>query len=75
MKSEAANRPGRQLVDRQTAARYLGVRSGTLAVWASTKRYPLPYYRVGRSVRYDIADLDAFLDRRTVGAVDERGAT
>lgn len=65
----------RELLSRPEAAAYLGVKVETLAVWASTKRYDLPFIRVGRSVRYDRADLNAFLDRRTVGAVDEGSAT
>jgi excisionase family DNA binding protein len=50
------------------AADYLGVSVGTLEVWRSTKRYPLPYVKVGRLVKYRQADLDAFLESRTVGA-------
>jgi hypothetical protein len=48
------------------AAAYLGVKTATLAIWRSTKRYPLPYIKVGRLVQYRKAHLDAFLNSRTV---------
>lgn len=56
------------LLTRNQAAEYLGVKPQTLALWASTKRYKLPYVKVGRSVRYRRSDLEAFLNSRTVGA-------
>jgi excisionase family DNA binding protein len=56
------------LVGRQQAAQYLGVETATLAVWASTKRYPLPFIKIGRLVKYKISDLEAFVKARTVGA-------
>lgn len=55
------------LVDRGTAARHLGIEKSTLSVWASTKRYNLPYVKIGRLVRYKICDLDAFIASRVVG--------
>ena len=54
-------------VDRPDAAIILGVSPQTLAVWASTKRYDLPYIKVGRKVRYSVAALQAFLAKNTVG--------
>ena len=42
-------------------ARLLGVSVGTLAVWRCTKRYPLPYIKVGRSVRYSRIHGNEFL--------------
>lgn len=50
------------LLDRKTAAKYLNVSPGTLAVWDCTKRYDLKPIKVGRAVRYRRADLDAFLN-------------
>ena len=47
-------------------ARLLGVSVGTLAVWRCTKRYPLPYVKVGRSVRYTRAQGNEFIKARTV---------
>jgi len=57
-----------ELLDRNQAAAFLGLRPQTLAVWATTKRYALPFIRVGSRVRYRRADLERFLDQRTVGA-------
>jgi excisionase family DNA binding protein len=54
------------LMDPDQAAAYLGVEPATLAIWRSTRRYPLRYVKVGRHVRYRKSDLDAFLDKRTV---------
>lgn len=50
----------------QAAAAYLGIEASTLAMWRSTKRYPLTYIKVGRLVQYRKAHLDAFLALRTV---------
>lgn len=49
------------LLSRDQAAKYLGVSVSTLANWASTRRFNLPYVRVGRSVKYRLSDLDAFI--------------
>jgi len=51
------------------AADYLKMSPTTLAIWRCTKRYDLPYHKVGRKVRYRQSDLDAFL----TGARVERG--
>lgn len=48
------------------AAAYLGIKVTTLAMWRSTRRYPLPYIKVGRLVQYRKTHLDAFLANRTV---------
>lgn len=50
------------------AAEALGVKATTLQIWRCTKRYPLPYIKVGRLVRYRQSALDAFLASRTQGA-------
>lgn len=55
-----------QILSRAEAARYLGIKPQTLAVWASTRRYALPYLKIGRSVRYRIADLDEFIRTHVV---------
>ncbi|GEM78501.1 helix-turn-helix domain-containing protein [Vibrio breoganii] len=51
-------------MNRKAAAEYLGVTEGTLAVWASTGRYQLPFIKVGRKVFYTLKDLDAFIEGR-----------
>ena len=57
-----------ELLDTELAASYLGIKGHTLEVWRVTGRYGLPFVRVGRRVKYRRADLDRFLDSRTVGA-------
>lgn len=55
-----------QLLDNSEAAEFLGVSPTTLTTWRSTKRYDLPYVKVGGSVRYDEADLVGFIESRKV---------
>lgn len=56
------------LLDGSQAAAILQVKPGTLEVWRTTKRYPLPYVKVGRNVRYRLSAIEAFLASRTVAA-------
>lgn len=51
------------------AALFLGVKPTTLQVWRCTKRYPLPFIKVGRLVRYRQSALASFLQSRTQGGV------
>ena len=46
---------------------YIGVTEKTLAVWRCTRRYPIPFIKVGRLVKYRKSALDIFLDSRTHG--------
>jgi excisionase family DNA binding protein len=54
----------KKLLTRKETADLLGVSCGTLAVWVSCKRYPLPYIKVGRLVKYDYEDVLKFLELR-----------
>ncbi|MDT4331190.1 helix-turn-helix domain-containing protein [Methylomonas sp. MS20] len=56
------------MLDNASAAEYLGISAGTLDVWRSTKRYAIPFIKVGRLVKYRQSALDAFLESRTHGA-------
>ena len=60
----------RELLSRSEAAQLLGIKTQTLAKWASVKRYDLPSIKVGKSVRYRRADIDLYLSINTVGAFD-----
>jgi hypothetical protein len=51
----------RQLMDSAAAADYMGLACQTLAKRRCLGGSP-PYYKVGRRVLYDRADLDAWLD-------------
>jgi len=63
------------LLTRQEAAAYIGVQPNTLATWACTQRYDLPYVKVGRNVRYRKQDLDAFIQRNLHGTSFDAIAT
>ena len=55
-----------ELFTSDQAAIYLGILPGTLEVWRCTKRYQIPFIKVGRLVRYRRSALDNFLVQRTV---------
>jgi len=55
-----------EMMSRKQAAAYLGVEPNTLAVWASTKRYGLRFFKIGRLARYRKSDLDEFIAARVV---------
>ena len=59
-----------ELLTREQAADYLGLKAQTLACWSSTRRYNLRFVKLGRCVRYRKADLDRFIEARTVGAAE-----
>lgn len=61
--SKTAAQPEELLTAKQAAA-FLRVKPGTLACWRTTKRYPLKYICVGKSIRYRLSDLQAFLVAR-----------
>ena len=54
------------LVSRIEAAAHLGIRPQTLACWASTGRYRLPFVKIGRRVMYRLSDLQAFIESNLV---------
>ena len=60
--------PKDEILGNTDAAEYIGVTPRTLEVWRCTKRYQIPFIKVGRLVKYRKSALDAFLDSRTVGA-------
>lgn len=55
------------LLTRKEAAEYLGVKEQTLACWACTGRYQLPFVRVGRLVKYRLEDLNRFIGANLIG--------
>ena len=46
----------------EEVARCLDVTVETLAVWRCTKRYPLPWYKIGRKVFYRRSDVEAYIE-------------
>ena len=57
----------KNLLTRDEVANFLGVKIGTLATWASSKRYNLPYYKIGSKAMYKASDLEKFLENSKVG--------
>ena len=57
------------LLSPKQVARQFGVSVETLNVWRTTKRYNLPYVKVGRLVRYRAKDVEAFIKSRMHGEV------
>jgi excisionase family DNA binding protein len=55
-------------LSRKEAADYLNIKPQTLAVWASVRRYNLPFLKIGRKVYYLKEHLDEFLRSRTYTA-------
>ena len=66
--------PPSELLTRQQAADYLGIKAQTLAVWATTHRHNLAFIKVGSVVRYRKSDLDAWLQSHVVGGIDATAA-
>ena len=52
------------LTEAQTAE-LLGISTATLSAWRSRGTSDLPFVRVGRSVRYRLSDIEAYLANRT----------
>lgn len=54
------------LIKPRKVADLLGLSEDTLTIWRCTKRYDLPYVRVGKSIMYDLRDVVSFIERRKV---------
>lgn len=57
-----------ELLTTKQAAKLLDVSPQTLEVWRCTRRYPLPYIKVGRNVRYTGSAIAAFRAANTIAA-------
>ncbi len=55
---------GERLMTNEEAAELLQVTPGTLNTWRCTRRYLIPYVKVGRRVRYRLRDLLAWIESR-----------
>ncbi len=70
--SETGEALGCPYLTQKEAARYINVAKSTMS--CMTSRGEIAHYRVGRSVRYRIDDLDNFmLSRRIPGSYEELG--
>ena len=54
------------LLREKSAAEVLGLAPQTLRSWRCTKRYNLPFHKVGRRIFYNERDLLQFLESRRV---------
>lgn len=59
-----------RLLTQAEAAEILSVAAQTLSVWRSSKRYDLPYSKIGRNVRYRHSDVLAFIESRMVNGTE-----
>jgi len=57
--------PKNSLITSDQAAAALNLQPNTLAIWRTTKKYSLPYIKVGRRVCYRVGDILEFLESRT----------
>lgn len=53
------------LIDSEEVAKKLGVKPQTLATWRLYRK-GLPFVKVGRLVRYQMEDVDAFIEKHLV---------
>lgn len=53
------------ILSEREAAKFLGVSPATLQAWRSTGRVRLAFVKLGRSVRYRLADLVEFVEAHT----------
>lgn len=55
-----------QLLSRREAAKFLGVKENTLAIWKLTNRQIIPTYKVGKFIKYKASDLQKFIDDKLI---------
>jgi predicted DNA-binding transcriptional regulator AlpA len=59
------------LLTETETAKLLGIKATTLNAWRANRRYPLPWVRIGRCVRYRAEDVAMFIRDRTVSPCTE----
>jgi excisionase family DNA binding protein len=64
--SQVGNKSDDPLLTAVETANYLGIKPETLNTWRCTRRYSLPFVRVGRAIRYRLSAVESFLASRTV---------
>jgi len=62
-----------RLMPEQEAAEHLGISVRTLQAWRVKGGGP-KYSKIGRSVRYRLCDLDAFIEANLTNSTSESGA-
>ena len=66
MEPQAATIRATQLVNVNEAAQFLAVSPSTLYGWVWQRR--IPFVKVGRAVRFDMADLERFVTQNRIEA-------
>lgn len=61
-----------QILTAEDVANLTGLSVETLAQWRSQKR-GIPYLKIGRAVRYDLADIQAYLEGCKVSVSEPAG--
>lgn len=59
----------KQLLTEDEAAELLNIKPQTLSAWRCRGMHALPFVKIGRAVRYRIADLEAWMEKRTATCV------
>ena len=55
-----------ELLNEQEVAEILKIKPATLAQWRCLKRFNLPYFKIGKLVRYKAEDLKKWIENRGV---------
>jgi len=64
-----------KLLSAEEAAQILGATVGTLAAWRCTRKYDLPFIKIGTLVRYRMSDLRDWIARRAVNLPSQQNGT
>ena len=60
------DKPKERLLRARDVAERLGIHEGTVRIWVSQGRMPIPVVRLGRAVRFRDSDLTHLLEEKTV---------
>lgn len=71
VRGSAANQVERLLLTPKEAAQAMTISPRTL--WTLTNSGQILHVRIGRSVRYDVADLRRWIERRKSGSLETKG--
>jgi len=59
----------KRLLSIDEAVEYLGIKKNTMRAWCCQKK--IPYYKMGHLVKFDKAELNAWIDGQKVDVVDD----
>jgi predicted DNA-binding transcriptional regulator AlpA len=68
---ENTNAHDERLLSTEETAQFLGTTPGTLSCWRCTRKYDLPFIKIGTLVRYRMSDLRDWVARRAVNLPTE----